>query len=65
MAQAASVDTAGLAPGNYTVTATATDPKPRKEQGPLTCSSNFTVNRTAEASADSILLGEPDDRTCG
>jgi outer membrane protein OmpA-like peptidoglycan-associated protein len=41
---AAQIDTNGLAPGNYTVTATATDPKPRKDQGPLMCSSNFTVN---------------------
>lgn len=39
----AQVDTTGIAPGNYTVTATATDPKPRKDQGPLMCSAAFTV----------------------
>ena len=63
----ASVDTAGLAPGNYTVTATATDPKPRKGQGPLTCSSNFTVTEppkhppTASCSANptTVRAGDP------
>jgi hypothetical protein len=33
---AAQIDTAGLQPGQYTVTANATDPKPKKGQGPLT-----------------------------
>jgi outer membrane protein OmpA-like peptidoglycan-associated protein len=63
----ASVDTAGLAPGNYTVTATATDSKPRKDQGPLTCSSTFTVNEppkhppTASCSANptTVRAGDP------
>jgi outer membrane protein OmpA-like peptidoglycan-associated protein len=63
----ASVDTAGLAPGQYTVTATATDPKPRKGQGPLTCSSNFTINEppkhppTASCSANptTVRAGDP------
>ncbi len=36
------IDTAGLAPGQYTVTANVTDPK-QKKMGPATCSSNFTV----------------------
>jgi len=40
----AQIDTTGLQPGNYTVSATANDPKPAKNQGPLTCSANFTVN---------------------
>jgi outer membrane protein OmpA-like peptidoglycan-associated protein len=41
----AQVDTVGLAPGNYTVTATATDSKPvkRKDQGPLSCTATFAV----------------------
>jgi len=61
------VDTNGLAPGNYTVTATATDPKPRKDQGPLTCSSNFSVTEkpklppTASCSANptTVRAGDP------
>ena len=61
------VDTNGLAPGNYTVTATATDPKPRKDQGPLTCSANFTVTEkpkvppTASCSANptTVRAGDP------
>jgi len=40
----ATIDTKGLQPGNYTVTAGATDTKPRKDQGPLSCTANFTVN---------------------
>jgi hypothetical protein len=63
----ASIETAGLAPGNYTVTATATDPKPKKGQGPLTCSSTFTVNEppkhppTASCSANptTVRAGDP------
>jgi outer membrane protein OmpA-like peptidoglycan-associated protein len=61
------VDTNGLAPGNYTVTATATDPKPRKDQGPLTCSTNFSVTEkpklppTASCSANptTVRAGDP------
>lgn len=63
----AQIDTAGLAPGNYTVTATATDPKPRKNQPPLSCTSNFTVNEppkhppTASCSANptTVRAGDP------
>jgi outer membrane protein OmpA-like peptidoglycan-associated protein len=63
----AQVDTAGLAPGNYTVTATATDSKPKKGQVPLTCTSNFTVNEppkhppTASCSANptTVRAGDP------
>ncbi|MGZ4820173.1 MAG: OmpA family protein [Terriglobales bacterium] len=36
------IDTTGLAPGQYTVNATLTDPKAKK-MAPATCSSNFTV----------------------
>lgn len=61
------IDTAGLAPGNYTVTATATDTKPRKGQGPLNCTANFTVNEppkhppTASCSANpaTVRAGDP------
>lgn len=62
----ATVDTTGLAPGNYMVTGTATDPKPRKDQGPLTCSAAFTVTEkpklppTASCSANpsTVRAGE-------
>ncbi|MGZ4816325.1 MAG: outer membrane beta-barrel protein [Terriglobales bacterium] len=61
------VDTNGLAPGTYTVTATANDPKPRKDQGPLTCSATFTVTErpklppTASCSANptTVRAGDP------
>ncbi|HUN89581.1 MAG TPA: PKD domain-containing protein [Terriglobales bacterium] len=65
----AQVDTTGLAPGSYTVTATATDPKPRKGQGPVTCSSNFTVNEppkhppTASCSANPTTVRAGDSST--
>src|SRR5512147_1563248 len=36
------IDTAGLAPGQYTVKATVTDPK-EKKMAPATCSADFTV----------------------
>ncbi len=61
------VDTNGLAPGNYTINATATDPKPRKDQGPLACSASFTVSEkpkvppTASCSANptTVRAGDP------
>jgi outer membrane protein OmpA-like peptidoglycan-associated protein len=65
----AQIDTAGMAPGNYTVTATATDPKPKKGQGPLTCSSNFTINEppkhppTATCSANPTTVRAGDAST--
>jgi hypothetical protein len=50
------LDTVGLAPGNYTVTGTATDPR-EKTNGTVSCSVNFTVKPpppppTASCSAD-------------
>jgi outer membrane protein OmpA-like peptidoglycan-associated protein len=63
------VDTNGLAPGNYTVSATATDPKPRKDQGPLTCSANFSVTEkpklppTASCSANPTTVRAGDQST--
>jgi hypothetical protein len=65
----AQVDTTGLAPGTYTVTATATDSKPKKNQGPLTCSSTFTVNEppkhppTASCSANPTTVRAGDTST--
>lgn len=40
---AATIDTTGLAPGTYTVTGTATDPKAKKNNV-ASCSSTFTIN---------------------
>ncbi len=37
-----SIDTAGLAPGQYTVTSTVTDPK-EKKMAPASCNASFTV----------------------
>jgi Outer membrane protein beta-barrel domain/PKD domain len=65
----AQIDTTGLQPGQYTVTATATDPKPRKDQGPLTCTTNFTVNEppkhppTASCSANPTTVRAGDQST--
>lgn len=39
----ASVDTTGLNPGSYTVTATVTDKKAKKNAAPATCNSSFTI----------------------
>jgi outer membrane protein OmpA-like peptidoglycan-associated protein len=69
---AAQVDTTGLAPGNYTVTATATDPKPRKDQGPLSCTANFTVNEppkhpptiSCSANPTTVQAGQTSAITC-
>jgi len=64
---AASIDTAGLAPGSYTITGTATDTKPRKGQGPVTCTATFTVKEppknppvlTCTANPSTVRAGEP------
>jgi len=66
------VETAGLAPGTYTVTGTATDPKPRKDQGPLTCSATFTVTEkpkvpptiSCTANPTTVRAGETSTITC-
>jgi hypothetical protein len=62
---ATNLDTAGLAPGSYTATGTATDPR-EKNNGTVSCSVNFTVKPpppppTASCSADpaSVRNGEP------
>ncbi len=59
-----SVDTAGLAPGSYTVTATATDEK-EKKNNVATCNASFTVKQpsapvvSCSANPATIALGEP------
>lgn len=61
----ATIDTAGLAPGNYTVTATATDAK-KKQNNVASCTSNFTVNEPPKppviscgATPASVVTGSP------
>ena len=57
------VDTAGLAPGSYTVTGTATDEK-EKKNNVASCSGSFTVKQphppvaTCSASPDSVQAGQ-------
>ncbi len=57
------VDTAGLAPGSYTVTGTATDTK-EKKNNVASCSASFTVKQprppvaSCSASPDSVQAGQ-------
>ena len=57
------VDTAGLAPGTYTVTGTATDPK-EKKNNIATCNASFTVKTphpptaSCSASPDTVKPGD-------
>jgi PKD domain len=63
----ATVDTTGLAPGQYTVTATATDPKAKKNAVPATCNAQFTINEppkhpptlSCSANPATVKSGEP------
>ena len=58
-----SVDTAGLAPGSYTVTGTATDAK-EKKNNVATCNASFTVKQphppvaSCSANPDSVQAGQ-------
>src|SRR5271166_1739735 len=58
------VDTAGLAPGSYSVTATATDEK-EKKNNVASCSAPFTVKRpqppvvSCSANPTTIAIGQP------
>ncbi|MGB8771368.1 MAG: hypothetical protein WCC92_17250 [Candidatus Korobacteraceae bacterium] len=59
-----SVDTAGLAPGSYSVTATATDEK-EKKNNIASCSASFTVKQpqppvvSCSANPTTIAIGQP------
>jgi hypothetical protein len=59
-----SIDTTGLAPGNYTVSATATDAKEKKNNA-ASCSASFTVRQprpptaTCSASPVTVKPGDP------
>lgn len=65
------IDTTGMAPGSYTVTATATDPKV-KTNGTATCSANFTINEppkhpptiSCSANPTTVRSGDPSTITC-
>jgi hypothetical protein len=67
----ASIDTTGVAGGNYTVTAHITDPK-KKTGGEATCTANFTVKEppknpptmTCSASPSSLQAGGSSTVTC-
>ena len=64
---AATIDTTGLAPGQYTVTSTATDPKAKKNSVPATCNAQFTINEppkhpptlSCSANPATVKSGEP------
>ena len=64
---AATIDTTGLAPGQYTVTSTATDPKGNKKLAPATCNAQFTINEppkhpptlSCSANPATVKSGEP------
>jgi outer membrane protein OmpA-like peptidoglycan-associated protein len=67
----ARIDTAGLAPGNYTVTATVTDPQ-LKQGGTANCSASFTVREpprnpptiSCSTSPSTVRAGQPVTITC-
>jgi outer membrane protein OmpA-like peptidoglycan-associated protein len=67
----AAVDTTGLAPGSYTVSFTATDPKV-KNNGIANCSANFTINEppkhpptiSCSANPTTVKSGDPSTITC-
>ena len=62
----ANVDTTGLAPGSYTVTATVTDPKDKKGV-PATCNASFTIQEppkhpptiSCSANPTTVQSGQP------
>jgi hypothetical protein len=62
--QTATVDTAGLAPGNYSFNGTVTDPK-EKKNNTATCTANFTIKQpqppqvSCSASPATIAINEP------
>jgi outer membrane protein OmpA-like peptidoglycan-associated protein len=68
---ATQIDTTGLAPGNYTVTATVTDPKAKK-MAPATCNASFTIQEppkhpptiSCSANPTTVQSGQPIALTC-
>lgn len=68
----AAIDTTGLAPGSYTVTATVNDKKAKKNAPPATCSSNFTIQEppkhpptiSCSANPTTVRSGQPVQINC-
>lgn len=68
----ASIDTAGLAPGSYTVTATATDAKAHKDYQMASCSGSFTIQEppkhpptiSCSPNPATVRSGDPAKITC-
>jgi hypothetical protein len=68
----AKIDTTGLNPGSYTVTATATDPKAPKGYQTATCNASFTINEppkhpptiSCSANPATVRSGDPSTITC-
>src|SRR6185312_7097581 len=64
--ETAKVDTAGMAPGSYTITSTVTDPKTKKGV-PATCNASFTVQEppknpptiSCSANPTTVQSGQP------
>jgi hypothetical protein len=69
---AASIDTTGLTPGSYTVTATVTDPKGPKNYQAASCNASFTINEppkhpptlSCSANPTTVRSGDPSTITC-
>jgi opacity protein-like surface antigen len=61
--ESATVDTAGMAPGSYSATATITDPKEKKNNS-ATCTANFSIRQpqalvvSCSANPTTIAIGE-------
>jgi len=68
----ANIDTASLAPGNYTVTSTVTDAKAPKNYQAATCTGNFTINAppmhpptiSCSPNPATVRSGDPSTITC-
>lgn len=69
---AASIDTTGLNPGSYTVTATVNDPKGPKNYQTATCNASFTINEppkhppvvSCSANPATVKSGDSSTITC-
>ncbi|MFB3813761.1 MAG: outer membrane beta-barrel protein [Terriglobales bacterium] len=69
---AATIDTTGLAPGSYTVTATVTDPRAHRDYNTTSCNAGFTINEppkrpptlSCTANPTTVRAGEPATISC-
>jgi outer membrane protein OmpA-like peptidoglycan-associated protein len=68
----AEVETTGMAPGNYTVTASVADTKPKKNETPATCNASFTIQEppkhpptiSCSANPTTVQSGQPVNISC-